>query len=217
MLPELFNRFDSGRSLRNHLHVQFSIDQPCDPVAGRGRPQSGFESARNHSYNIRFLSKESESPSILRLRVCPCSRNRQFNFGPCPGFTPDIESPSNPFRALANSRQAPVPGRRAFLQYVPVDAFSIVANPQAKVASEHFGFLGCSKRGRADQRAGPWINMDNNVKSHNQNAVPPPPGSLVATASGTITGLDKDCVNLIVGRACNCRGGGHGTLQIFGT
>jgi hypothetical protein len=35
MLPGLFNRFDSGRYLRDHLHVRFGVDQPRDPVAQR--------------------------------------------------------------------------------------------------------------------------------------------------------------------------------------
>ena len=65
-----------------------------------------------------------------------------MNFGTRPGFTPDIELPSNPFRALPDSRQAPVPGPRALLEYAPVNAFSIVSNPQAKVTLivADFGF-----------------------------------------------------------------------------
>ncbi|MDU0923283.1 hypothetical protein RXR22_23960 [Raoultella ornithinolytica] len=41
-----------------------------------------------------------------------------------------------------------------------------------------------------------------------------------ASASGTIRGLDKDCLpgsSLFGGYTCNCPGGGHGTLMISGT
>jgi hypothetical protein len=34
------------------------------------------------------------------------------------------------------------------------------------------------------------------------------------SATGTISGLDKQCVPLI---GCNCPGGGHGSLQVYGT
>jgi hypothetical protein len=54
-------RTSSSRALR-----------PRDPVAQRrDRPRSGFESARNRSYNALFLSKQSKSLYYLNKRVSP--------------------------------------------------------------------------------------------------------------------------------------------------
>lgn len=70
-----------------------------------------------------------------------------------------------------------------------------------------------------------WVDPAN-IKNRSANCVVA--GSTVS-ATGTITGLDRDCVvsdilgggliKVIVGRktACNCRGGGHAWLQITGT
>lgn len=54
-----------------------------------------------------------------------------------------------------------------------------------------------------------WVNTDN-LKSQPASAAAT---GLTATASGSITGLDKQCVFGV----CNCPGGGHGTLNLTGT
>ncbi len=54
-----------------------------------------------------------------------------------------------------------------------------------------------------------WINTDK-LKSQNQTACAVT--GQVATASGTVYGIDKQCFV-----ACNCPGGGHGNLQIAGS
>ena len=54
-----------------------------------------------------------------------------------------------------------------------------------------------------------WINMSN-VKNHSQSCSV---GGNVVTASGSITGLDKQNFGI----AKNCPGGGHGALELTGT
>lgn len=66
-----------------------------------------------------------------------------------------------------------------------------------------------------------WVNTDN-LKSTSQSACAV--GGTTASATGTLQGLDRDCVPIVGGilriftgqYSCNCRGGGHGHLQISG-
>lgn len=54
-----------------------------------------------------------------------------------------------------------------------------------------------------------WYDTDN-LKGQSSNAVASGP---VASATGTVSGRDKQCVLGV----CNCPGGGHGKLRLFGT
>lgn len=57
-----------------------------------------------------------------------------------------------------------------------------------------------------------WINTSN-VKNHSQSCSV---GGNVVTASGSITGLDKQRISFPGGSVANCPGGGHGQLQVTG-
>jgi hypothetical protein len=67
-----------------------------------------------------------------------------------------------------------------------------------------------------------WVDTDS-LKSQQASACTV--GGTVATATGTITGLDRDCVPIVGGilrqftgsYSCNCRSGGQGYLAVSGT
>src|SRR6266853_2841025 len=61
-------------------------------------------------------------------------RNGQLNFGARSGFAPEIQLGTDSLRTFTNPGQTPVSGACAFLQDFWVNAFSIIADTQAKHA-----------------------------------------------------------------------------------
>jgi hypothetical protein len=69
---------------------------------------------------------------ITSLRVGNGGRYTQLNLGAGSGFAPEIHACADLFRTFPDSGQPPVSGAPAVVQNFRVDAFSVVANAQAK-------------------------------------------------------------------------------------
>src|SRR5579884_3066879 len=81
----------------------------------------------------RLQPPAAKQPRSLAARPCSVRdsrRNGQLRFRPRPRLAPQLQLRPDAFRALAHSRQPPVPLARALLQHPAVDPFSVVPNPQ---------------------------------------------------------------------------------------
>src|SRR5262249_51767642 len=102
------------------------------PWSSTVRTRIGAESIGMSSH---LFVEQPECARFIGFDVRDGGGDDQLDFRARPGFTPEIQPRANLFCAFADPRQAPMSGARALLQYFPVNADSIVANPQAKLAT----------------------------------------------------------------------------------
>ena len=139
-------RVTSGRCARNNSTASRPVDASATncmsdsaPINARmpfrnnawsstARTRIGFLSS-GHDSTLFFRNSRNLSPA-MRCSVSNSGRNGQFRFRARARFAPEFQSRPDAFRALAYTRQAPMPLARASLQDLAVDALSIIANPQ---------------------------------------------------------------------------------------
>src|SRR5712692_8510642 len=131
VLFELRNRFLSVGRLGYQLHVGFGADQYADSLAQQSmvinRQDSNFPYITRHETSL--FAEESEYAGFGGLCVSDRCRYGHLNLRARPHLAPKIQLSARQLCAFADSRQAPMSGPRAFVEYPWVNSDSVIAEP----------------------------------------------------------------------------------------
>jgi hypothetical protein len=170
-------------------------------------------------FNKLVISLPDDLKKAIRIENQPCEPMRLFHLTGTVYYEGGFFNTSQKFDFNANVS----PGERLYAITVTLDGSRTATQPVQSNFSNISDQVnvGCEEtRGTLVEWNAPdkatqiipssrWIETDK-LKGQSANAVV---SGTKASATGSISGVDKQC---FLG-ACNCPGGGHGKLQIFGT